>query len=371
MSNHVLENSHGPLKRTPQARYFVDSEYFKTEMQQWFADRWVFVGRAEELPNPGDYILRTIAGESILITRGNDCKVRSFFNICTHRGTVLVESENTPTRSCQFSCPYHSWTFDCQGHLIGAPGMKDVDGFCEQNWGLRPIDCEIWAGFIFLNLKQNPPPLSEFLADLPEKFSNWPIEEMRIGERVEYHVQANWKLIIQNYSECLHCPSVHPALARLSPPTSGENEPANLCYAGGRMSLNEGIASMTTSGSTNRPLISSLSESQKRHVYYYAWLPNLLLSLHPDYVMTHRIEPLTNNQTRIVCEWLFEKSTMASTGFQSEDAVAFWDMTNKQDWHVSELTQRGLSSRAYRPGPYSNREELLYDLDQILLPKED
>ena len=194
---------------------------------------------------------------------------------------------------------------------------------------------------------------------------------MRIGERVEYHVLANCKLIIQNYSECLHCPSVHPALARLSPPTSGENEPANLCYAGGRMSLNEGIASMTTSGSTNRPLISSLSESQKRHVYYYAWLPNLLLSLHPDYVMTHRIEPLTNNQTRIVCEWLFEKSTMASTGFQSEDAVAFWDMTNKQDWHVSELTQRGLSSRAYRPGPYSNREELLYDLDQILLPKED
>ena len=137
------------------------------------------------------------------------------------------------------------------------------------------------------------------------------------------------------------------------------------------MSLNDGVTSMTVSGSTERPLIVTLDETQLRHVYYYALLPNLLLSLHPDYVMTHRLEPLAHDRTRIVCEWLFETNTISKPDFQTEDAVAFWDMTNKQDWHVSELTQKGLSSRGYRPGPYSNREHLLYDLDQILLPKED
>ena len=251
---------------------------------------------------------------------------------------------------------------------MGAPGMKEVDGFREQDWGLRTIATDAWAGFIFVNLDRDPPPLADSLADMPTKFANWPMSEMQSAAVIEYDVQANWKLIIQNYSECLHCPSVHPALARLSPPTSGENDPPNPCYLGGRMSLNEGVVSMTVSGKTQRPLIASLDGTELRHVYYYAWLPNLLLSLHPDYVMTHRLEPLAHDRTRIVCEWLFEKNTISMPDFQTQDAVAFWDLTNKQDWHVSELTQRGLTSRGYRPGPYSNRELLLYDLDQLLIP---
>ena len=360
----------GPEKRTPQARFFIDPEYFKVEMNRWFANRWVNVGRAEEIPNPGDFILRTVAGESVLITRGQDGTIRSFFNICTHRGTVLVENEKGTAKSCQFSCPYHAWSFDCQGKLLGAPGMKEVDGFREQDWGLRAIGCETWAGFIFVNLDRTPALLADSLADMPNKFANWPMAEMQSAACIEYDVKANWKLIIQNYSECLHCPSVHPALARLSPPTSGENDPPNSCYLGGRMSLNDGVTSMTVSGSTERPLIATLDETQLRHVYYYALLPNLLLSLHPDYVMTHRLEPLAHDRTRIVCEWLFETNTISKPDFQTEDAVAFWDMTNKQDWHVSELTQKGLGSRGYRPGPYSNREQLLYDLDQILIPKD-
>lgn len=368
---HPFSSHTGPEKRTPQARFFIDDDYFKTEMQRWFVSHWVFAGRVEEVPAAGDYILRTVAGESVLITRGRDGQVRAFFNICTHRGTILVESEAGSAVSCQFSCPYHAWSFDCNGALLGAPGMKGVAGFAEKDWGLRPVGCEEWAGFIFIYLGPNPPALADSMADMPEKFAHWPMGEMQLAARLEYDVAANWKLIVGNYSECLHCPSVHPALARLSPPTSGENDPPNHCYMGGRMSLNDGVASMTVTGASARPLIASLNEMEKRHVYYYAWLPNMLLSLHPDYCMTHRLEPVGPGRTKIICEFLFEKFTIARPDFQTDDAVAFWDLTNRQDWHVSELTQRGLASRGYRPGPYSNREHLLFDLDQVLIPRDE
>ncbi len=105
-------------------------------------------------------------------------------------------------------------------------------------------------------------------------------------------------------------------------------------------------------------------------MYFYAVLPNLLLSLHPDYVMTHALWPRGVDRTEIVCELLFHPDTMAAADFDPDDAVAFWDLTNRQDWHVCEQMQLGLGSRAYQPGPYSHREELLPQFDQIILERE-
>jgi Rieske 2Fe-2S family protein len=91
-----------------------------------------------------------------------------------------------------------------------------------------------------------------------------------------------------------------------------------------------------------------------------------MISLHPDYVMTHRLEPISTNRTKIICQWLFEPSTIAAPGFDPSDAVGFWDLTNRQDWQMCELTQKGMESRGYTPGPYSRREHLLFDLDQVI-----
>jgi Rieske 2Fe-2S family protein len=179
-------------------------------------------------------------------------------------------------------------------------------------------------------------------------------------------VAANWKLIIQNYSECLHCPVIHPALQKLSHYLSGENEPPHRSFLGGRMVLREGIQTMTMDGSTKRRLLPGLSADERRHVYYYAVLPNLLLSLHPDYVMTHALWPKSADETEVICEFLFHPEELARADFDADDVVAFWDLTNRQDWYVSELSQRGIASRAYEPGPYSHRETLLYGLDDIV-----
>ena len=144
-------------------------------------------------------------------------------------------------------------------------------------------------------------------------------------------MQANWKLIVQNYSECYHCPLIHPALDRLSPSTSGRNDLSEGPFLGGYMTLNTAFDSMTTDGHTIRPPLGEVAGEELSRVYYYSIFPNMLLSLHPDYVMAHTLWPQGVGRTRIVCEWYFDPETMAAPGFDPSDAVEFWDMTNRQD----------------------------------------
>jgi Rieske 2Fe-2S family protein len=193
------------------------------------------------------------------------------------------------------------------------------------------------------------------------------MQDLRLARRIVYDIKANWKLIIQNYNECLHCPNLHPALNRLSHYLSGENEPLQRTYMGGRMDLRPGVETMSLDGTCARAPLPGLPPDDRRRVYYYAIFPNVLLSLHPDYMMVHTLWPLAPDRTASVCEWHFHPQEMARPGFDPSDAVDFWDMTNRQDWHVCELSQAGISSRAYMPGPYSNREDLLYAFDRMIV----
>ena len=126
---------------------------------------------------------------------------------------------------------------------------------------------------------------------------------------------------------------------------------------------------MSMDGTCPRTLLPGLSPEDQRRVYYYAVFPNLLISAHPDYVMAHTLWPLAPNRTRLVCEWHFDPAELARSGFRLDDVREFWDMTNRQDWHVCELAQQGISSPAYRPGPYSAREDLLYAFDRFIVEK--
>ena len=173
--------------------------------------------------------------------------------------------------------------------------------------------------------------------------------------------------MIQNYNECLHCPNLHPALNRLSHYLSGENEPLQATYMGGRMDLRPGVDTLSMDGTCPRAFLPGLSADDRRRVYYYAIFPNMLLSLHPDYMLVHTLWPLAPDRTLNICEWHFHPDELARDGFDPADAVEFWDMTNRQDWHVCELSQAGIASRAYTPGPYSNREDLLFAFDRLIV----
>ena len=352
--------------QTLPARYYVDRECFAREIEALFRTMWVCAGRAEEVERPGQFVLRDLAGDSIIVTRAATGQLHAFHNVCRHRGTRLC-TDATGVFPGSIQCPYHAWTYGLDGALIGAPHMDEVPHFDKADYPLHRVHADEWDGHVFLNLAAQPAPLLVQLADLPAKFVQWRMSELRLGRRIVYDVRANWKLIIQNYNECLHCPNLHPALNKLSHYLSGENEPLRPGYMGGRMDLRPGVATLSIDGTCPRALLPGLSNEDRRRVYYYAIFPNMLLSLHPDYMMVHTLWPVAPDRTINVCEWHFHPAELARPGFDAADAVDFWDLTNRQDWHVCELSQAGIASRAYTPGPYSNREDLLYAFDRLIV----
>jgi glycine betaine catabolism A len=352
--------------RTLPAKYYVDESFFARELERLFRRMWICAGRAEEIARPGQFVLRDLAGDSVIVTRSASGSVHAVHNVCRHRGTRLC-TEPSGTFQGSIQCPYHAWTYALDGRLIGAPHMEEVPHFQKDHYPLHRVHADEWDGHLFLNVAENPPPLLSQLADLPDKFRSWRMQDLRLGHRIVYDVRANWKLIVQNYNECLHCPNLHPALNKLSHYLSGENEPLHATYMGGRMDLRPGVETLSVDGSCPRAFLPQLSAEDRRRVYYYAIFPNMLLSLHPDYMMVHTLWPLAPNRTINVCEWHFQPSELAQPGFDASDAVDFWDVTNRQDWHVCELSHSGIGSRAYTPGPYSNREDLLYAFDRLII----
>jgi Rieske 2Fe-2S family protein len=352
------------------AEYYVDVNYFKREMDALFGRMWICAGRTEQVERSGQFFVREVVGESLIVTRSPSAEVRAFYNVCRHRGTKLCP-EMTGVFAGSIQCPYHAWTYDLDGRLIGAPHMDEVPHFRKEEYPLHQVHADVWDGHIFLNLSSDPGALGAQLADLPAKFRPWQMEQLRLGHRIVYDVKANWKLLIQNYSECLHCPNLHPALNKLSHYLSGENEPLRATYMGGRMDLRPGVATLSMDGTCPREFLPGLSEGDQRRVYYYAIFPNMLLSLHPDYMLVHTLWPMAPDRTVNICEWHFHPQTLATAGFTAADAIEFWDMTNRQDWHVCELSQAGIGSRAYTPGPYSNREDLLYAFDRMIVELHD
>jgi glycine betaine catabolism A len=355
--------------RTLPAEYYVDRKFFDDEMERLFARMWVCAGRTEQVARPGQFFVRELLGESLIVVNGGLAgaeKINAFYNVCRHRGTRLCTAE-TGAFSGSIQCPYHSWTYDLDGRLIGAPHMDEVPHFRKDEYPLHRVNVDTWDGHVFLNLDSGSEPLSRQLADLPAKFRAWRMEDLRLGARIVYDVKANWKLLVQNYSECLHCPNLHPSLNKLSHYLSGENEPLQATYMGGRMDLRPGVETLSSDGQCRRAFLPGLSAEERRRVYYYAIFPNMLLSLHPDYMMVHTLWPIAPDRTINICEWHFQPSELAREGFSAADAVDFWNMTNRQDWDVCELSQAGISSRAYTPGPYSNREDLLYAFDRMIV----
>jgi len=351
--------------RTLSREYYLSAEIFASEIEHIFTRSWFCAGHVSRLPEAGDFFVLDAYGENIIILRDQNGEICAFYNVCRHRGTRMCE-EKEGRFSKSIQCPYHAWTYSLDGKLIGAPLMKDVVDFNKEDYPLHAVYMYVWQGFIFLNLDKSAQPFDQAFRPVLDKFDGWNLPILRSARRITYDVNANWKLIFQNYNECYHCPPVHPQLAKISPFTSGANDLTAGPFIGGYMSI-AGASSLTLSGNACALPVGALPEEDYHRVYYYSFSPNMLLSLHPDYVMFHTIWPQSPARSIIHCEWLFHPDGFGRADFHPEDAVEFWDITNRQDWHMCELSQLGISSRAYQPGPYSPREALPAAFDRHYL----
>jgi len=355
--------AHSTLER----HYYVSEEAFAQEREQIFERSWLYALRTEGLQARGSYALAELCGESVILVRGDDGALRAFYNVCRHRGTRLCEAASGRFAGA-IVCPYHAWTYGLDGRLQAARNMDDVPGFERSDYPLHEVAVEEVSGFAFLNFSNEParrsaPSAAAFLRPLEGKFARWDIADLVAACSLTYDLACNWKLIVQNYSECYHCPVIHPQLVELSPWDSGSNDLCEGGILGGPMRLRPAHETMSVTGARPRPPVGSVDGDDLRRVYYYAIFPAMLFSLHPDYVMVHRIEPLAVDRSRVVCEWLFARDVAAAPDFDPRDVIDFWDLTNRQDWHVCELSQRGVASRVYRPSPYAGPESMLAAFD--------
>ncbi|MGH9172994.1 MAG: aromatic ring-hydroxylating oxygenase subunit alpha, partial [Vicinamibacterales bacterium] len=232
--------------RTLPGRVYHDPEVFAWEREQWFRREWLFVGREEDAPETGSYFLTRVAGENIVVARGNDGVLRAFYNVCRHRGATILEEESG--RIVRFQCPYHAWTYDLEGILRPPRHTETLEEFSCEAFGLFPIRCETWRGFVFLNLDWEAAPLANHLGEFPSHFERFPIPALRRVRRMDYDVAANWKALMENYAECYHCPGVHPLLNHLTPYNLGGYLPGAGEWAGSWMELTGDYETLSTDG---------------------------------------------------------------------------------------------------------------------------
>jgi Rieske 2Fe-2S family protein len=347
---------------TLQGDDYTSLEVWDQERERiWWGD-WVCVGRTEEVANPGDYVVRDLAGESIFITRNPQGDLRGFYNVCAHRGTKFLDDDASGNVRKGFRCPYHAWVYDLDGRLIGTPNVKQDELFDRSRYPLHAISVDHYAGFVFANLSPEPRPLMAALTDGAESitaFERFKMDELRIGVQIVYEVEANWKIVVENYNECLHCPSIHPELVQVVPLFRfGEVWDEELRDDGNRMV--DGATSFTPTGSSELPRLPDL-EPEDYSMYYGTYeFPNLMLNLHPDCAMYYIGFPKGPNHTTVVSEYLFRPETIAGPNFKPEPVVEFWDLISKQDWEVCARAQTGVGSRSFTTGVYPRQDRFLY-----------
>ncbi len=363
------------MKAALASQFYLSPEIFALESRHIFHGQWFCAGRLDQIPDKGDCLVVEVAGESVIVLRGRDESVRAFYNVCRHRGSRLIRTSPLPDvaepaarRSSRIGaavvCPYHAWSYNTDGTLRAAPFVQ-FDAACpKENFSLVPVALETWGGFIFLNLGEKPSPLAGQAEKATRMLGRYPFADMRRGAQIVYDVRANWKVILENYNECYHCGPVHPELCALVPAFRDKGG-AGLEWEDG-IPHRAGAWTFTASGTSTRAPFPGLSETERTHHKGEVIYPNLLLSAAAEHVAAFTLWPKAPDFTRIACEFLFHESEVAKPDFDPTDVVEFWDVVNRQDWHVCEGVQLGMQSRGFRGGFYAPMEDPSLDIRRYL-----
>jgi Rieske 2Fe-2S family protein len=270
--------------RTLPADAYITEPMLDWERRHAIEPAWSCVARSSDLAKAGDQRAVPVGTETALLVRGSDRSLNAFYNACRHRGHELLPAGECVNRRT-ITCPYHAWVYNLQGNLKSATRFMDTEHFDASAWPLLPLRCVEWNGWVFVQADESGPSFTEWIGNLDEILRPYRIGQMSIAASHEYVVQANWKSIIENYLECYHCPSIHPELCRVSPPESAQAFVQSGYWLGGPMDLMDDAETMSLDGSGGTP-IPGLPAELTRKVCYFVLPPNLLISPHPDYVMT-------------------------------------------------------------------------------------
>jgi len=330
------------------ARLYTDASVFAAEKEKIFARTWQVVGHASQTTKPGDYFTTELAGEPLLLARGNDGELRGFYNVCRHRA-------GPPAEGCGsrklFRCAYHGWTYELDGALICATEVEGVEGFRAEDFALVPVRTEEWFNLVFVNLDSQARPLRESLGELPEQAKKFPFAEMKLFERRTYDMKCNWKTYVDNYLEGYHLPSVHPGLNRELDYNAYLVEPyaRHVRQSSPIRGTQPGDATPRRYQGAREDLAASLTAD-------YFWVfPNWMLNCYPDNVSLNIVLPVEPERSLAIFEWYFPEKDHGVPAAKA--SVEFSHQIQMEDVRICEAVQKNLRSRSYSRGRYSVKQE--------------
>ncbi|MFI4986250.1 MAG: aromatic ring-hydroxylating dioxygenase subunit alpha [Alphaproteobacteria bacterium] len=344
---------------------YTSEAFYKREVARIFKRAWNFIGREDELPNPGDYATFRLLGEPLLVVRGREGRLRAFANICRHRGTRMLEASG----NCRvITCPYHGWAYALDGALIAAPGMDETRAFDRGRYGLLPVRLESWQGFLFATFDSAAEPLAAYLGDLPERLASYNFADMVCVRRRSYELACNWKVYLENAMEDYHTPTVHKASIGKQLTLRLEGRGA---WAGTHLPGERTIALLPEDAASALPPIPSLAGEAAHGSYFLALYPATFFAATQDCMWWLQQFPLGPERTKVVHGCCFPRASVARGDFAAkvEKYYRRWDTSLAEDNAISERQQAGLTSSFSRPGRLSCREPLVHDIANWVLDR--
>ena len=339
-----------PIERaeTIPASWYVDERFHAFDREVIFGQHWQYVGSASDLDAPGDYVQTDVAGNPVVIVRDKDDAIRGFYNVCRHRGGPLVMDDCGHTNVLQ--CKYHGWTYLLDGSLRGVPKFDRAELFDQKDYGLIPVKTAVWDDLLFVNLADDPVPLSGVLDGIRERIAPIELEAFQFVQRDTYDIDCNWKVYVDNYLEGYHVPLVHPELCDV------------LSY---RDYVTETYEHYSLQYSPlNKKQKDSPYGSADGAAFYYFVFPNIMLNILPGRLQMNAVVPLASDRTRVIFDYFYDAS---ATEDKIEDDIAFSDKVQQEDIEICEHVQRGLQSKAYDRGRFSvEMEQGVYHFQRLL-----
>jgi phenylpropionate dioxygenase-like ring-hydroxylating dioxygenase large terminal subunit len=341
------------------AEWYTDPAVFVREKARIFRRSWQYVGLTEQVAHPGDFFTATVGEVPVLVVKGKDGDIRAFANVCRHRGAIVVREESGRRTSLQ--CHYHAWTYRLDGTLLSAPSMKDEPGFDTTCYALPALGCETWGPFIFVNPDSTgeTPSLAHHLGELPDLVAATGLELAALRRRMRrtYDIAANWKVVLDNYLECYHCPVAHPGFCDLI------DTNAYVITEYEHFSTQQGALKSSAGQGTGSPY--QVKEGVRDGFYAYLW-PNFTLNIYPGpgNVSLNLFLPMGPERTLAIYDYCFADAVSSD---DEQAFVRFIDQVQEEDIVLCESVQRGLRSGYFEQGHLMlSRERALRHFQQLV-----
>jgi choline monooxygenase len=332
---------------TPPAAWYTDARLYDRERERVFFRSWQPVGRLDQVGAPGRFFAAEVAGEPLVVARGEDGVLRAFYNVCRHRGAVVAAGEGAAK---SLRCPYHGWVYGLDGRLVGGPPeFEGVEGFDRRACALPPVRVESFGPFVFVNLDPASKPLAVSLGELPERERPERLLARTFAERRSYVVECNWKVYIDNYLEAYHVPHVHPALNDVLDYGAYVTEARGPCVL--QWSPTRSASQSTLSNkATDLDALSVYAPAGSEARYWWVF-PNFMVNVYENAMSGNYILPLGPERTLCIFDFFFARPAGVAESVAASDAI------QQEDMAICARVQAGLRSRSFRAGRYSVARE--------------